>query len=149
MKSETGIVVGQSGVGKSSLINRLVPDAEISVGTVSAATSEGIHTTTASAMHRPRERSGSNDDQLMDAYATFRTPSHDAMVHEQVERVERAFDELPVDYRELITLHRIAGLSYAEIAGQLNTTEEAVRKKLARAMARLSRILRASTERET
>jgi ribosome biogenesis GTPase len=52
MKSETGIVVGQSGVGKSSLINRLVPDAEISVGAVSAATSEGIHTTTASAMHR-------------------------------------------------------------------------------------------------
>jgi len=52
LKSETGILVGQSGVGKSSLINRLVPDASISVGEVSMATSEGIHTTTASAMHR-------------------------------------------------------------------------------------------------
>ena len=51
MKTETGILVGQSGVGKSSLINRLVPDAGITVGAISAATSEGTHTTTASAMH--------------------------------------------------------------------------------------------------
>lgn len=52
LKSETGIVVGQSGVGKSSLINQLVPDAGITVGAVSRATAEGIHTTTASAMHQ-------------------------------------------------------------------------------------------------
>lgn len=49
--NETGILVGQSGVGKSSLINRLVPDAEIAVGLISAATEEGTHTTTASALH--------------------------------------------------------------------------------------------------
>jgi ribosome biogenesis GTPase len=52
MENQTGVLVGQSGVGKSSLINRLVPDAEITVGNLSAATSEGTHTTTASAMHR-------------------------------------------------------------------------------------------------
>ena len=52
ISSETGILVGQSGVGKSSLINQLVPDAAIPVGAVSTATSEGIHTTTASVMHR-------------------------------------------------------------------------------------------------
>lgn len=50
MRNETGILVGQSGVGKSSLVNRLVPDADITVGAVSTATAEGIHTTTASAM---------------------------------------------------------------------------------------------------
>ncbi|MBT8441443.1 MAG: ribosome small subunit-dependent GTPase A [Gammaproteobacteria bacterium] len=49
---EIAILVGQSGVGKSSLINRLVPDADIVVGDLSAATAEGTHTTTASAMHR-------------------------------------------------------------------------------------------------
>ncbi|MFW2404468.1 MAG: ribosome small subunit-dependent GTPase A [Gammaproteobacteria bacterium] len=48
---EVAILVGQSGVGKSSLINRLVPDADIVVGDLSAATDEGTHTTTASAMH--------------------------------------------------------------------------------------------------
>lgn len=52
MQNATGVLVGQSGVGKSSLINRLVPDAEIAVGNLSAATAEGTHTTTASAMHR-------------------------------------------------------------------------------------------------
>jgi len=46
-----GILVGQSGVGKSSLINQLVPDADSSVGVISAATQEGTHTTTASVMH--------------------------------------------------------------------------------------------------
>jgi len=49
---EVAILVGQSGVGKSSLINRLVPNADIVVGELSAATDEGTHTTTASAMHR-------------------------------------------------------------------------------------------------
>lgn len=52
LQDEIALLVGQSGVGKSSLINRLVPDASIVVGEVSAATREGTHTTTASAMHR-------------------------------------------------------------------------------------------------
>ncbi len=51
LHGETGILVGQSGVGKSSIINCLVPDADIAVGAVSAATREGTHTTTASRMH--------------------------------------------------------------------------------------------------
>jgi ribosome biogenesis GTPase len=50
---EEGIsmLAGQSGVGKSSLINMLVPAAEVSVGELSAASGEGKHTTTASMMH--------------------------------------------------------------------------------------------------
>ena len=52
LRGEIAILVGQSGVGKSSLINRLVPGADIVVGDLSAATDEGTHTTTASAMHR-------------------------------------------------------------------------------------------------
>jgi len=52
LRDETAILVGQSGVGKSSLINRLVPGADIVVGDLSAGTDEGTHTTTASAMHR-------------------------------------------------------------------------------------------------
>lgn len=48
----TAILVGQSGVGKSSLINALVPGAKIVVGSLSEATAEGKHTTTASVMHK-------------------------------------------------------------------------------------------------
>lgn len=48
------IVVGQSGVGKSSLINTLLPNAKLAVGELSAATGEGTHTTTqAKLFHLP------------------------------------------------------------------------------------------------
>lgn len=46
------IVVGQSGVGKSSLLNALVGTAAQATGSLSAASDEGRHTTTASVMHR-------------------------------------------------------------------------------------------------
>ena len=45
------MLVGQSGVGKSSLINRLIPDADVTVAALSTANREGRHTTTASFMH--------------------------------------------------------------------------------------------------
>ena len=48
---ETGILVGQSGVGKSSLINRLVPGVDVSTGALTRGSAEGRHTTTASVMH--------------------------------------------------------------------------------------------------
>jgi ribosome biogenesis GTPase / thiamine phosphate phosphatase len=42
----TSVFVGQSGVGKSSLVNVLLPDADIRVGALSEATQKGTHTTT-------------------------------------------------------------------------------------------------------
>lgn len=42
----TSVFVGQSGVGKSSLINTLLPDADLRVGSLSEATNKGAHTTT-------------------------------------------------------------------------------------------------------
>lgn len=44
------LVVGQSGVGKSSLLNRLVPGTGSATGELSDATGEGRHTTTATRM---------------------------------------------------------------------------------------------------
>lgn len=40
------VLVGQSGVGKSTLSNRLLPDREIRIGAISEATGFGRHTTT-------------------------------------------------------------------------------------------------------
>jgi ribosome biogenesis GTPase len=48
------IVVGQSGVGKSSFINTLLPEAQLEVGELSHSSGEGTHTTTkAKLFHLP------------------------------------------------------------------------------------------------
>ncbi len=47
LQGETNILVGQSGVGKSSLIKALLPSLEIQIGRLSEATGLGRHTTSA------------------------------------------------------------------------------------------------------
>jgi ribosome biogenesis GTPase len=46
LKNHTSVFVGQSGVGKSSLINALLPGVNIKVGELSTAHATGTHTTT-------------------------------------------------------------------------------------------------------
>lgn len=46
LKGHSTILIGQSGMGKSSLINLLVPDAELATREISAALDSGKHTTT-------------------------------------------------------------------------------------------------------
>lgn len=46
--NKTAVFVGQSGVGKSSLINRLQPQANVLVGSLSIGKEKGTHTTTVS-----------------------------------------------------------------------------------------------------
>ena len=47
----TSILVGQSGVGKSSLANALLPDLELQTGALSRVTGKGTHTTTTTIMY--------------------------------------------------------------------------------------------------
>ncbi len=47
LRGKVTLVIGASGVGKSSLINLMVPDAQAQVGEISKALSAGKHTTTA------------------------------------------------------------------------------------------------------
>jgi len=52
--NQTAVFVGQSGVGKSSLINTLFPEAEAVIGELSATRDKGTHTTTAAKLfHLP------------------------------------------------------------------------------------------------
>ncbi len=46
LKQKTSVFVGQSGVGKSSLINELLPGVDITVGELSTKRKKGTHTTT-------------------------------------------------------------------------------------------------------
>ncbi len=52
LRDETAILVGQSGVGKSSLIQALLPDLDIQIGRLSKATGLGRHTTSTTTCYR-------------------------------------------------------------------------------------------------
>ncbi|MBK1700535.1 ribosome small subunit-dependent GTPase A [Thiococcus pfennigii] len=57
LRGHTSILVGQSGVGKSSLVKTLLPDREIQIGRLSQATGLGRHTTSATTRYRLAEDS--------------------------------------------------------------------------------------------
>ncbi len=89
----------------------------------------------------PGNTSRSDDLALIDSYKQFSSPSGHVALREQIERVEKAFDVLTDEQREVVTLAHIVGLSRAEIAAQLGKTEGAVRVILHRALAKLSGML--------
>lgn len=51
LNNQTSIFTGQSGVGKSSLTNALIPDKQLKTNTVSEITKHGRHTTTAATLY--------------------------------------------------------------------------------------------------
>jgi ribosome biogenesis GTPase len=86
LKDRTSVFVGQSGVGKSSLINALLPGVDIKVGELSQAHATGTHTTTtAKLFHFPEggdlvDSPGIREfglwhmerEQVLDGFAEFR-----------------------------------------------------------------------------
>lgn len=78
---------------------------------------------------------------MLRSYASFCSPSADLRAREELERIERAFDALPDDYRDVITLHRIAGLPIEDVAERLQRSVGATRMVLFRALARLAELL--------
>lgn len=75
------------------------------------------------------------------AYAGL-SPSGEVMGKEEVERLEQALSELPDDYREIVVLARIVGMSHQDIADHLGRTKPSVRNALGRAITRLGQALR-------
>ncbi len=51
LRDHTSVLVGQSGVGKSSLVQALLPDADIRTGSLSQVTGLGRHTTTVAMLY--------------------------------------------------------------------------------------------------
>lgn len=63
------------------------------------------------------------------------------MAREECEQLESAFERLPGEYREVLLLARIVGLSRAEIGERMGRSEGAARALLFRAQARLASLL--------
>lgn len=88
----------------------------------------------------------SGEDQLAAAYQTLSTPSRVLSQREQIQAIENVFDQLPDDYREVITLSRLVGLSHQEIAAAMGRSETATRSLLHRALAQLADALARSNK---
>lgn len=73
-------------------------------------------------------------------HADATTPSVIMSRKEELERLEKAINKLKPEYKEVIVLTKIEGLSYKEIADKLGKTSEAVRKLVSRAMAALTTV---------
>ena len=84
------------------------------------------------------------DPQLLSGYVSMLSPSRVAIAREDVVKLESAFDQLPAEYREVITLHRLLGLGHEEIADRMGRSPAASRVLLHRAIARLGRLLASS-----
>jgi RNA polymerase sigma-70 factor (ECF subfamily) len=90
---------------------------------------------------------GSGDDGLVDCYAAaLPSPSQEAIKNEDIEKLERAFDRLPKQDREVVILARIVGLPPAEIAKETGQTAGAVRVRLSRALTKLAVLMREAPE---
>lgn len=66
------------------------------------------------------------------------TPSVIMSRREELDRLEKAIDVLKAEYKEVIVLTKIEGLSYEEIGDRLGKSADAVRMQLCRAMAALT-----------
>jgi RNA polymerase sigma-70 factor, ECF subfamily len=71
-----------------------------------------------------------------------------AAASERDARVRKALEELPAEYRDVVSMHYQHDLGLHEIAARLATTESAVRSRLHRARSRLREILERGPLRE-
>lgn len=71
-----------------------------------------------------------------ESFATT-TPSAIMSKKEDLDKLEKAIDELKPEYREVIVLTKIEGIGYQEMGERLGKSSEAIRKLVSRAMTAL------------
>lgn len=76
-------------------------------------------------------------------------PEERLLQQRDVARVRAALEQLPVDFREVIVLREIEGMSYKEIAAVARIPIGTVMSRLARARERLLAVLKATAPMET
>ena len=69
------------------------------------------------------------------------SPSRQASRREQAVLLADVLKQLPADYREVLILRHLEGLTFAQVAQRLGRTDDSVQKLWVRALARLRRLL--------
>ncbi|MDB5798988.1 MAG: rsgA [Paucimonas sp.] len=120
---QTTILIGQSGMGKSSLVNLLVPDADIAVREISAALDTGKHTTTFTRLY-----------QLADDAAIIDSPGFQefGLHHLSEGMLERAFPEFApaLGQCRFTNCHHVSEPDCAVLAGLRDGSISAARHAL-------------------
>jgi RNA polymerase sigma-70 factor (ECF subfamily) len=73
--------------------------------------------------------------------ASQSSPSQQAVRREQAVLLADALQDLPEDYREVIILRQLEGLTFPDVAHRMGRTEDSVKNVWLRALARLRRTL--------
>jgi RNA polymerase sigma-70 factor (ECF subfamily) len=73
--------------------------------------------------------------------ARHSSPSEQAARREEAVRLADALEQLPEDYREVVVLSHLEGLSFPEVARRMGRSVDSVKNLWARALARLRRSL--------
>jgi RNA polymerase sigma-70 factor, ECF subfamily len=87
---------------------------------------------------RERRDAPQQSDGLPAGLANLFTPSRAIESEDEVRRIEQAFAELLPDHQEAISLQRLCGMDYAEIAARMQRSEGAVRNLVHRGLSRLA-----------
>ena len=91
----------------------------------------------------------SSDDDVSREPDQTLDPEERLVQQHTVALVRTALEQLPVDFREVIVLREIDGLSYKEIAAVVGVPVGTVMSRIARARGRLAAVLKLATSRET
>lgn len=81
LRGKISVVVGQSGVGKSSLINALLPGSDITVGALSTASDKGKHTTTTAKLYHLPEGGDLIDSPGIREFTLQQLPAQELLSH--------------------------------------------------------------------
>ena len=76
-------------------------------------------------------------EEIFEVSVRATSPSVNLRREERFERLQKALESLPPDYREVIRLSRIEGLKTMEIAARMGRSKEAVKQLIFRALRRL------------
>jgi len=99
--------------------------------------------------NRSHEFSTSFDLDLHDTEDPAANPEQAAVQSASQEVLRKALEEIPLEFREVLVLRELEGLSYQEICGVTELPIGTVMSRLARARTRLQRILQPHQDGET
>jgi RNA polymerase sigma-70 factor (ECF subfamily) len=99
--------------------------------------------------NRPREPTVPFEEEVHGLSSPGPSPEALAVLGENRELLRQALEELPVEYREIVVLRELEGLSYKEIAAVVDIPLGTVMSRLARARDRLQHSLARHLSEET